>query len=722
VGTTGVSPVEGCEESVTKPDDKFELASQKRAAQGKLPLKKPDSSAQQPPPRADRRKKDSVRLVWDSKPKRPPSPRDIEFQTAEVVIPNPARDEASLPLSFHDGVLGNEEIDRTKMNRLIWGDNLLAMQALLASGYEAKIDLIYIDPPFDSKADYSHNMTLAGNEVTREPSIIERLAYTDTWEGGIDSYLEMLYPRLQVMRRLLSEMGSIYVHLDWHIGHYAKIVLDEVFAKSSFANEIIRVKCNPKNYTSNSFGNIHDTIYVYGKSDQRAWNQVFAERDEAAIERDFPLVDPATGRQYKTAPLHGSGIRHGETGRPWRGLMPPPGNHWRYVHAELDRLDAAGMIEWSSSGNPRKKIFADGSPGVAVQDIWTEFKDVGQDFYDTQKPEGLLGRIIKASSKQGQLVADFFCGSGTTLLAAEQLARRWIGCDLGKPAIQVTRTRLVQQDAKPFLIENIGNYQREMIYLTGGRIYEMQRIILKLYGASVHSHYKDLGTRQGQDGVTELVYVGYPDRPTTARKVEELAKQAETLDGSGYKRLIILAWDYDYSFDTEWEARQKAMKRKLEVEVQRRMIPPDVYDYLKKAKDEDEVYRLAGKIVFHQKPMFRLRKPKVGKAKDGQCDVTIGIDKYLVFDLPVAEKEREKLREAMKDNFAILIDYWAVDWDYDGATFRSEWQAIRGNGKRARVVPTETTHTLKAGKTCTIAVRLVDVFGNDAAATCEVKT
>jgi len=147
-----------------------------------------------------------------------------------------------------------------------------------------------------------------------------------------------------------------------------------------------------------------------------------------------------------------------------------------------------------------------------------------------------------------------------------------------------------------------------------------------------------------------------------------------------------------------------------------------VYDYLKKAKDEEEVYRLADKVVFHQKPMFRLRKPKVGKVKDGRCEVTIGIDKYVVFDLPVAEKEREKLREAMKDNFAILIDYWAVDWDYDGATFRSEWQAIRGNGKRAKVVPTETTHELKGGKTRTIAVRVVDVFGNDAAATCEVKT
>ena len=163
------------------------------------------------------RKKDSARLVWDTKPRRAPNPKDIEFQTAEVVIPNPHRDDAQIPLSFRDGIIGEEEIDKQKMNRLIWGDNLLAMQALLAQGYEGKINLIYIDPPFDSKADYSHKMTIEGNEFTKEPSVIERLAYKDTWAGGTDSYLDMLYPRLQLMKRLLAEDGSIYVHLDWHV-------------------------------------------------------------------------------------------------------------------------------------------------------------------------------------------------------------------------------------------------------------------------------------------------------------------------------------------------------------------------------------------------------------------------------------------------------------------------------------------------------------------------
>ncbi|MEW6326200.1 MAG: site-specific DNA-methyltransferase [Thermodesulfobacteriota bacterium] len=189
------------------------------------------------------RKRDSARLVWDSKPRRAPNPKDIEFQTAEVVILNPVH-RGQLPLSFKDGILGEADIDKQKMNRLIWGDNLLAMQALLAQGYEGKINLIYIDPPFDSKADYSHKMTIPTNpsgrgqgeglEFTKEPSVIERLAYKDTWAGGTDSYLDMLYPRLQLMKRLLAEDGSIYVHTDWHVGHYVKVLMDEVFGKENF--------------------------------------------------------------------------------------------------------------------------------------------------------------------------------------------------------------------------------------------------------------------------------------------------------------------------------------------------------------------------------------------------------------------------------------------------------------------------------------------------------
>ena len=704
---------------MTDPADKFELKPKKEPVQRKLELKKGEAPA--PPPRPERRRKDSVRLVWDSKPKRPPSPRDIEFQTAEVVIPNPKRDEAALPLSFHDGILGNDEIDRTKMNRLIWGDNLLAMQALLAQGYDGKIDLIYIDPPFDSKADYSHRMTIEGEDVTKEPSVIERIAYTDTWEGGRDSYLDMLYPRFQLMKRLLSQRGSIYVHIGPNVSHYVKPLMDEVFGNDNYRNEIVWQRFN-FHADARRFGIVHDYILFYSRTHESCWNPQFAELKDEYIKSHFTQKDGRGVFRLDNALAKGDGPprRFGE-----KVLAPTKGTHWRWGQDKIDELMAKRLIVFSSSGRPSVKRYLDDIEGAVVHSIWTDIKPLNSQSlertdFDTQKPEPLLDRIIRASSSPGDTVADFFCGSGTTLAVAERLGRRWIGCDLGKVGIQVTRARLVEQDAKPFLAENIGNYQREMIYLTGGRIWEMQRIILRLYGATVHPNHKDLGTRQAEDGATELVYVGYPDRPTTARKVEELARQSETLDGTGYKRLIVLAWDYDYNFDAEWEARQKASKRKLDVEVQRRMIPPDVYDYLKKAKDEEEIEKLADKIVFHAKPYLKLAKSKVAKAGKGECDVTIGIEKYVLFDLPVAEKERANLRAAIKDNFAVVIDYWAVDWDYDGATFRSEWQAIRGNGKRAKTVPTCTTHTLKAGKTYTIAVRVVDVFGNDAAGICQV--
>jgi len=619
--------------------------------------------------RVERRKKDSARLVWDSKPRRAPNPRDIEFQTAEVVIPNPARDAGALPLSFRDGLFGDEELDKQQMNRLIWGDNLLAMQALLAQGYEGKINLIYIDPPFASSEDYYYQVTIQGGEVTKEPSALERLAYKDFWAGGVDSYLDMLYPRLQLMRRLLAEDGSIFVHVDWHVGHYVKVVADEVFARDTFRNDIIWCYTGSYSPGQRAYSHKHDLLLFYTKSDTWTWNPY-----EAQIE----FAESTRRRAQHT---------DGSFGRRRSGPLPD------YKYPE----------DW----------------WVDIPSLKAGHERVG---FDTQKPLALLERILRVSSAPGHLVADFFCGSGTALAAAQKLGRRWIGCDFGKVPIQITRTRLVEDGAKPFLIENIGNYQREMIYLTGGRIGEMQRVILKLYGATPRPRSNDLGTRQADDGVLELVYCGYPDRPVTAHKAEELVHQAEALDGTGYRRLVILAWDYEYNYSTALDNRLKASKRTPKVKIESRFIPPDIYDYLKKAKNEDDLEPLRGKIIFHEKPYLRLAKPQVKKNGDGTATITVGIDRYVLFDIPVQKQEdREQLLALAKDNFAALIDYWAVDWDYDGFTFKSQWQALRGNGRRTRVVPTSVTHALPKGKAYTIAVRLVDVFGNDAAGTVEVQ-
>ena len=675
----------------------------------------------------ERRKKDSARLVWDTKPRRAPNPRDIEFQTAEIVIPNWQRDHQQIPFSFRDTAVGEAELDKQKMNRLIWGDNLLAMQALLAHGYEGKINLIYIDPPFATSEDYYFKLKLGGEEFTKEPSVIERLAYKDTWAGGIDSYLDMLYPRLQLMKRLLAENGTIYVHLGPNISHYVKVLLDEIFGRENFVNEIVWKRQSAHSdigQGATHLGRLHETILLYRKGPNPTWNPIFQPYDEEYIAKFYKHVEPETGRRYQLGDLTAPG---GEAkGNPRYEFLGVT-RYWRFSKEKMEELYKQGRIVQTKPGAvPRYKRYLDEMPGVPLQDLWLDIKPVQSQSservdLDTQKPTALLERIIQLSSNPGDLVADFFCGSGTTLVAAEKLGRRWIGCDFSKVAIQITRSRLVQMDAKPFLIENIGNYQREMIYLSGGRVYEMQRVILKLYGATPHPHHRDLGTRHApEDGVLELVYVGYPDRPVTAKKAEELARMAETLDGTGYKRLVILAWDYDYNYTTELENRLKAAKPPIQTEIVSRSIPPDIYDYLKKAKDDEELEPLREKIRFYEKPYLKLSEPEVKPLGNGKAQVTVGLERYVVFDFPVKEKERKKLLELVKDNFAVLIDYWAVDWDYDGHTFKSQWQDMRGTGRRTKVVTTKATTELKMGRKYTIAVRVVDVFGNDAAGTVKI--
>jgi adenine-specific DNA-methyltransferase len=321
-----------------------------------------------------------------------------------------------------------------------------------------------------------------------------------------------------------------------------------------------------------------------------------------------------------------------------------------------------------------------------------------------------MRRIISASSKPGDLVADFFLGSGTTAVVAEKLGRRWIGADFGKTGIQVSRSRLVEAEARPFVLQNLGNYQREMIYLTGSRIGEVQRVILKLYGAEPRSDAVDLGVHRADDGAVELVYVGYPDRQVTARKAEELLQLAERLDGPGYRTVVILGWDYDLNYNADLETRLGQAKPPYRAQIHSRAIPPYIYDYLRQMRDESDIEALRPKIHFAQTPYVRVRAEAEGPDR-----VNVSIERYVVFDVPVAnDAEREQVLAAAKDNFAFLIDYWAIDSDYDGKTFRSTWQAFRGNGRKPKTVPTSVSLTRKGSGR--IAVRLVDIFGNDASA------
>src|SRR5581483_6782619 len=419
--------------------------------------------SEQPQPEKERRSKDTAQLRWETKPRRAPNPRDIEFQTAEVVISNPTIATGQLGLAS----LFDSAGDPTTQNRLIWGDCLLACQALLAQGYEARVDLIYIDPPFKSNEDYSHGVRINAREtVTKVPSMLERLAYRDMWVGGIDSYLDMLYPRLQLMRRLLAPHVSLYLHIGTDVSAYVRVLLDEIFGRDRFESEIVW-KRTSAHTTANRYGPVHDVIFFYSRSDAKVWQPQEQAYSEEYLKAKYSNVD-ADGRPFRVSDITGAGVRSGETGKPWRGFDPNTlGRHWTRGPEELEKMDAAGLIYWPKNGGwPGVKRHLQG--GLPLQDIWTDISPVNSQAkedtgFDTQKPEELLKRIIETSSRPGDLVADFFLGSGTTAVVAEKLGRRWIGADFGKTGIQVSRSRLVEAQAKPFVLQNLGNYQREMI-------------------------------------------------------------------------------------------------------------------------------------------------------------------------------------------------------------------------------------------------------------------
>jgi adenine-specific DNA-methyltransferase len=318
-----------------------------------------------------------------------------------------------------------------KHNAFYAGDNLPLLQ-LLRDDLSGKVDLVYIDPPFGTGQSFNDRK--------------DRAAYSDLLIDG--AFLEFLRRRLFLLHDCLSDQGSLYLHIDKKTGHYVKLILDEVFGPENFINDISRIKCNPKNFDRNAYGNSTDMILYYAKErDRQIWNDLREPLTEKQIHALFPLNDPLKG-PYTTHPLHAPGeTQKGDTGKRWKGLLPPKGRHWRYNRAELDRLDLEGLIEWSSKGNPRKKMFAKDHPGAKLQDFW-EFKDKGYSYvpYPTQKNEALLRRIILNSSNEDSLVLDCFAGSGTTLEAASGLGRWFIGMDNSPQALEVIRKGLREKD------------------------------------------------------------------------------------------------------------------------------------------------------------------------------------------------------------------------------------------------------------------------------------
>ncbi len=330
--------------------------------------------------------------------------------------------------------VGPKEIESHEWrNLLFYGDNLNVLKSLcLSPSIKGRVKLIYIDPPFSTERDFQ--------------DINQNHAYSDKLNGH--EFVEFIRRRLIFLKELMSPDGSIYVHLDQKKGHYIKIILDEIFGEFNFRNDITRIKCNPKNFGRKAYGNVKDVIYYYSNNptsitDLTYWNEVRQALDFEDVAKRFNKIDK-NGRNYTTTPLHAPGeTENGPTGRQWKGLMPPKGRHWRYAPEELTRLDEMGLIEWSGTGNPRKIIYADESGGKKLQDIW-EFKDPGTQYshYPTEKNMDLLKTIISASSEKGDIVLDCFAGSGTTLIAADELERKWIGADNSPMAIETIKRRL----------------------------------------------------------------------------------------------------------------------------------------------------------------------------------------------------------------------------------------------------------------------------------------
>lgn len=322
-------------------------------------------------------------------------------------------------------------------NKLIQGENLGILKFLLEKqNLAAKIDLIYIDPPFATGKNFKIGKDRA-NSISK--SLNDKIAYKDELCGA--EFFEFLRERLIFLRELMSEKASIYLHTDYKIGHYVKIIMDEIFGADNFRNDITRIKCNPKNFKRKSYGNVKDLILYYSRSKNATWNEPRDEFSERDIERLFKKTDE-NGRRYTTIPLHAPGeTKRGKTGKMWRGNFPPKGRHWRSAPEELEKLDEKGLIEWSKNGNPRRKIYADEQKGKKKQDIW-EYKDAQFPVYPTEKNLEMLKTIIRASSDEGDLILDCFCGSGTTLFAANELGRNFIGIDESEEAIKATKKKL----------------------------------------------------------------------------------------------------------------------------------------------------------------------------------------------------------------------------------------------------------------------------------------
>jgi DNA modification methylase len=552
-------------------------------------------------------------------------------------------------------------------NRLIWGDKKYVLPSLLPE-FAGKVNLIYIDPPFATDADFSFTAMIpdapSGKsddplEFVKEPSVIEQKAYRDTWGRGLDSYLQWMHETLTHLYELLADTGSIFVHLDVHRGPYVKVLMDEIFGVDNFQNEIAWYYYNKMHDSrKHQLPKAFDQILYYVKNKEAAFT--YHRQEE---KRDEPVM------QLKRVKVDGKMINaRDEDGKVMyqERVTRTVDNVWR-----IRCLQPANKQEWVN--------------------------------YDTQKPVDLIERILAISANKGDLVLDCFCGSGTSLVAAELHDRRWIGCDLSRFAIHTTRKRLLSTPGvRPFVVQNLGKYERQLwagaefktTEKTEGAEELARRqaaytaFILELYGAKPVKGYNWLhGVKSGR-----LVHVGAVDAPVSTGDVANIAAEFRKAVGTGKDApetngVDVLGWDF--AFEINEVAKQQAARANLRMRFMR--IPHDAMD--KRAVEQGDIH------------FFELAALSVG-VKARKRDVTLKLTDFVIppDDVP------EDARRAVK-HWSQWIDYWAVDWNNKGDTFHNEWQTFRTRNEPT--IKLATTHAYIESGEFAVVVKVIDILGND---------
>jgi DNA modification methylase len=584
----------------------------------------------------------TVTLQWDGKPERVER-LHLPFQTVETINESRATRERDTGALF--GATNAATRDR---NVLVWGDNKAVMSSLLDE-YAGKVKLAYIDPPFDTGADFSYRVAVGDESLEKMPSILEEHAYRDTWGAGRGSYLGMLYERLVLIHELLADDGSLFVHLDWHQGHYVKVLLDEIFGSERFLNEIVWWYYNKYQGNINRFASNHDVIFWYSKRESYTFNRQRELRDKPIQQIRRVWDKDKQSLVNAKDPVTGKVLYQESTERTLDDV-------WR-----LSMLQPADRTE-----NVR---------------------------YETQKPLTVAERVISAASNEGDLVADFFCGSGTALVAAEKLGRRWIGCDLGRFAIHTTRKRLLSiPDCGPFDIKNLGAYERQRWQAESGNgaLRAYLDTILAFYHADPVDGFVHLHGRKAD----RMVHVGATDAPVTIDETEDVMDE---MADNGIEACDLLGWEWEMGLhDT---ISERARRRGLDLRP--RQIPREV---MERQVDEANAVRF-----------FELAFVDLDVRRQGREACVVLND----FAIPSEDLIPEKVRDSI-GSWSDLIDYWSVDFDFTDDVFHNQWQAYRTRETPALGTQSDW-HEYPEPGTHAIVVKIIDIFGNDTTKLAEVR-